>query len=244
MSEKSPIHDEVGSALDGAAIESLNVIRQSDGQGSKSVAEVAQQWASRNGIEVSSLHVLQEWASAQSVVNAREYQDHIVQYAMDWEQVVTERVDAEIKNVRKLQGDRTHYERKVEGMRKRANEFESKGKPNPPAQAEKLERNEVKLKEAYTTHELEAGRLCVLIEAVTQEGWRDLYFLVKNYMKWESNRVGREGDVYTQLATTIDSMKVKQNANKATTPGKAGKKGAGGSAKKKGKKNVAKETKS
>jgi hypothetical protein len=33
--------------------------------------------------------------------------------------------------------------------------------------------------------------------------------LAKNYMKWESNRVGRESDIYSQLPKTLDSMKTK-----------------------------------
>jgi len=208
MSENSPFYNDLGYELDAEATEALEVSsRQTDNNGSKNIQDVVREWKQRNRVEVSSLQVLQQCASAQAVVNAREYRSHVLRYAIEWEQVVTERVEAELKNVKKLQCDRSHYERKVESMRRRANDLEAKGKTSPASQAEKLERNETKLKEANKTHETEAGRLCVLIEAVTKEGWKDLYLLAKNYIKWESNRVGRESDSFSQLPATLDSMK-------------------------------------
>jgi hypothetical protein len=106
----------------------------------------------------------------------------------------------------------------VESLRQRANDMEVKGKASPANAVEKLHRNEEKLKEAYMVHEAAAGRLCVLIETVTQDGWKDLYHMAKNFMKWESNRVGRESDIYCKLSKTLDSMKTtfKKNASKKT----------------------------
>jgi hypothetical protein len=125
-----------------------------------------------------------------------------------------------LKNVRKLQADRAHYEKKVEALRQRANELESKGKMSPASQVVKLERNETKLKHAYMLHEYDAGRLCVLIEAAATNGWKDLYHVVKNYIKWESNRVGRESDIYCQMSGTLKSMKAnfKEKSKKSTRP--------------------------
>jgi hypothetical protein len=217
MSENSPIHEELGCELDGEATQALETIRQSDGAG-KTVSQVATEWEKRQKVDLRSLSVLQQLASAQAMVDVREYRKvHMVEYAVDWEQVVTERVEKELKNVRKLQGDRSHYEKKVENMRKRDNELQAKGKSSPAAQREKLESNETKLEEASMLHEAEAGRLCVLLEAVTQEGWKDLYILAKNYMKWEFNRVGRESDIYSQLPRTLDSMKTKTDTKKKST---------------------------
>jgi hypothetical protein len=227
MSEKSPIHDEVGSALDGQASEALAMIRKSGGVGGISVSEIAAKWERRHNSEgKSSLNGIQQWASTQAVVNAREFQAHVVEYAVEWEQVVTERCDKDLKEVRKLQADRTHYERKLEGLRQRANDLGVKGKSSPANSVTKLNRNEDKLKEAYMVHEAAAGRLCVLFESVTQDGWKDLYHLAKNYMKWEANRVGRESDIYCQLAKTLESMTttLKQNSSKTPKTQKATKK--------------------
>ncbi|OEU17291.1 hypothetical protein FRACYDRAFT_184089 [Fragilariopsis cylindrus CCMP1102] len=182
LSEKSPLFDDVGKPLNGESTQILQTIREDPTTNST-------------------------LAATQGIVNEREYNDRVVDYAIEWEKTVLEQVESELKKVRKLQGDRSYYEKKVDTLRQKANNLEEKGKTIPPSQEERLERNETKLKEAFVVHEKEAGRLCVLIEEVTSNGWKDLYHLVKNYCKWESNRVSRETDIYSELSTTIDSMK-------------------------------------
>ena len=135
-----------------------------------------------------SLTAVQKLAIAQSVANKQEFDQHVFAWAVEWEQAVTERIDRDLIAVRKLQGNRDHYEKKVELLRRKSNDLESKGKTSPRGQAAKLERNEEKLKDAFVRHESEAGRLCALIETVIQDGWIELYQLSRNYMKWESNR--------------------------------------------------------
>ena len=201
LSEKSPLFDDVGKPLNGASAQTLQTIREDPTTKSTVVAQVK----SKNTIR--SVEALEQLAATQGIVNEREYNDRVVDYAIEWEKTVLEQVESELKKVRKLQGDRSYYEKKVDTLRQKANNLEEKGKTIPPSQVERLERNETKLKEAFVLHEKEAGRLCVLIEEVTSNGWKDLYHLVKNYCKWESNRVSRETDIYSELSTTIDSMK-------------------------------------
>ena len=201
LSEKSPLFDDVGKPLNGESTQTLQTIREDPTTKSTVVAQVK----SKNTIR--SVEALEQLAATQGIVNEREYNDRVVDYAIEWEKTVLEQVESELKKVRKLQGDRSYYEKKVDTLRQKANNLEEKGKTIPPSQVERLERNETKLKEAFVVHEKEAGRLCVLIEEVTSNGWKDLYHLVKNYCKWESNRVSRETDIYSELSTTIDSMK-------------------------------------
>jgi hypothetical protein len=201
LSEKSPLFDDVGKPLNGASAQTLQTIREDPTTKSTVVAQVK----SKNTIR--SVKALEQLAATQGIVNEREYNDRVVDYAIEWEKTVLEQVENELKKVKKLQGDRSYYEKKVDTLRQKANNLEEKGKTIPPSQVERLERNETKLKEAFVVHEKEAGRLCVLIEEVTSNGWKDLYHLVKNYCKWESNRVSRETDIYSELSTTIDSMK-------------------------------------
>jgi len=84
--------------------------------------------------------------------------------------------------------------------------MEAKGKETSK-QVERLNRNEQKLKNAWESHEQRAGKLCVLLEQVTKYGWMDLYPLVKNSIKWELNRLGRENVIYGRLPSTLDSLK-------------------------------------
>jgi hypothetical protein len=207
LSEKSPLFDDVGKPLNGASAQTLQTIREDPTTKSTVVAQVK----SKNTIR--SVKALEQLAATQGIVNEREYNDRVVDYAIEWEKTVLEQVENELKKVKKLQGDRSYYEKKVDTLRQKANNLEEKGKTIPPSQVERLERNETKLKEAFVVHEKEAGRLCVLIEEVTSNGWKDLYHLVKNYCKWESNRVSRETDIYSELSTTIDSMKSTSKIN-------------------------------
>lgn len=139
---------------------------------------------------------LQELAHAQHVARNQEYRQAILEYAFEWERVVTSKVDAELKQVKKLQQSRLHYEKKVEGLRRKVNALDSKGKELSLELIEKLKRNEEKLRDAWEVHEVRSSCLCALIEEVVQYGWKDLYPLVANLMKFEFNRSGGELAMY------------------------------------------------
>lgn len=172
--------------------------------GKKSVREIVTEWEGSQ--PQVSLQAIQQLASAQGHVDIMEFQSHILDYVNEWEWVVTTRIDAELKLSRKQAADRAHYESKVEALRKKSNELETRGKVTPTGTAEKLKRNEEKLKEAFEIYELAAGKLCVLIEEATAGGWRDLYPLVQNVMKWEAHRVESENDIYAKLLPTSEVL--------------------------------------
>ena len=163
----------------------------------------------RTDTVVLSLHSLLSFGSTQAIVNDSEYQRNIVDYTTEWIDTVTTRVEMGLKNVRKLASDRLHYERKIETLRNKATGLERKGKTSPASAIERLSRNEAKLKEAFTIHEKKATKVCALIEAVTQEGYKDLFTLVRNYIQWERNRIGRENDISSQLGATLNSLNAK-----------------------------------
>ena len=171
-----------------------------------SVAEVVQDYRKRRGAHIISLFGLYRFSAADGVVNDVQYQTQIVNYVTRWKEIVTDRVDSGLKRVRKLASDRLHYERKVETLRNRANNIESKGKENSVSAIERLSRNEDKLKFAFAAHEKEASKLCALVETVTQEGYKELYTLIRSFIEWETNRIGRENDIASQLNATLLSM--------------------------------------
>jgi hypothetical protein len=158
-------------------------------------------------IGTGSLVALAQLASTQATTNLLEYQRHVIDYAVEWDQVVTSRADKEIKEVNKLRQNRLHYEQKVDGLRDKVNVLEGKDKKVPQGTLDKLKRNEDKLKEAWESHETTSGRLVVLLEEAVVSGWKDLYPLVQNSMKWEVNRVARENETYGRLPLTLEAMK-------------------------------------
>lgn len=158
---------------------------------------------------VASLATLQKLASMHSKTNEIDYQLHVLDYVTEWEEVVSKMIKQELLMVKKLQKDRTHYERKVESLRKGILKKETSGKEIKDAEHEKLSRNEKKLKDAWQIHEQKAGEVCFLIEQITIHGWKDFYPLVKNTMKWEVNRLGRENLTYGRLPETLEALKAR-----------------------------------
>ena len=130
----------------------------------------------------------------------------------EWETIVTKRIDNDLVEVKQLQKDRLHYENKVSGLRNKVNRLESKNKPVKPDMAEKLERNEQKLKVAWESHEIRSAQLCVMIEEATACGWKDLYPLVQTSMSWDVCRLNREKESYENISSTLD--KISETATK------------------------------
>lgn len=168
--------------------------------------ETIQPGSFQYAVEKSPIIKLKELAEEQQNSRDAEFQESVLDYAMKWEECVTQKVDRELKEVKKLQQNRLHYEKKVDSMRKKVNGLDNKGKEISPELVEKLERNESKLKDAWETHELRASRLCALIEQVTHAGWKDLYPLVGNLMKYEFNRSGGELAMYGKFPLMLNAF--------------------------------------
>eukprot|EP00532_Pseudo-nitzschia_australis_P000693 CAMPEP_0168182420 /NCGR_PEP_ID=MMETSP0139_2-20121125/11885_1 /TAXON_ID=44445 /ORGANISM="Pseudo-nitzschia australis, Strain 10249 10 AB" /LENGTH=333 /DNA_ID=CAMNT_0008103351 /DNA_START=41 /DNA_END=1042 /DNA_ORIENTATION=+ len=210
LSENSPIFDSIGEhTLNGKSMRALQSMREEPPVGKRTTINQIIKSSDESANSLGSLH---EMAATQGIIQERDFRTQVIDYAIEWEKAVSEKVESELKKVRTLQATRAHYEKKLEKLRLCAEDLEKKGKKEPSNQDDKLERNEAKLMEAFESHEKEAGRLCVLLEEATTNGWRDLYHLVKYYCKWESYRVEQESDIYSRLLpTTLESMKATFN---------------------------------
>ena len=217
MSKRSPIYDDIGADVDGATRKDLEKLRQRHIQPPTTTDNVKELKEDTTGSL--SMLGLYKFGDAQASANDNEYQSLVIDYASDWEKIVTERVEAELKHVKKLESDLRHYEHKVDKLRDRSNTLEEKGKEQSKSETEKLQRNEEKLKDAFNAFEREATKTCALIEAATHDGYKDLYPLIKNYMKWEMNRIGREHDMAEGMNTILSSLKDKGiNSSKTSAP--------------------------
>jgi len=167
------------------------------------------------------------------------YNNHIVQYCAEWETLVTNTVDNDLKENKKLHEGLDHYQTKVETLRKKVQaEVEKQTKkdekkaaaaaaaadnnntPKPPSAspvvnprdlaptklAEKLERNEAKLSQAWKMYERSSGKLCNLLQEVLQQGWNDLFPLVRDYLQWEMRRASAEYDTIAELAGVSEKL--------------------------------------
>lgn len=138
-------------------------------------------------------------ASNQVGRSSQKYQQEVIDYCVEWEAVVTTRIDRELAATTKLRETYNHYQGKVDGMRKKVNAQEAKGKGVNESIAEKLQRNDQKLDEASSDFEAAAGPLCLLLEEVVHQGWKDLYPLIEATMKWEADRSQKEARAFQLL---------------------------------------------
>lgn len=197
MSKSTPLYDRLAAPLNvhqTGDIENHVTIQQGQQQPEGMQLELFSETSieSLQTVDTVSLPFVQTLGQIFAKRNALEYTTFILDFALEWHDIVTSMLDQEIDRVRQLQRRRIHYERKVGALRKRTNTIEGRGKETPTALAEKLARNEQKLSLAWENHEQRAARLCVLLEEVTENGWKDLYPLVRNTFTFEVNRVSRD----------------------------------------------------
>ena len=217
MSKRSPIYNEIGADVDEETCTALDKLRLRNSMPPTTTDNVKE--LKEDSADSLTMYGLYKFGDAQATANFNEYDALVAEYVVDWEKVVTERIETELKHVKKLEGDLRHYEKKVGRLRDRANSLEEKGKEPSKGEAEKLNRNEEKLKEAFNAYEREAAKTCALIEAATHDGYKDLYPLVKNYLKWEMNRIGREHDMAEGMSAILASLKDKRiNQTKPSAP--------------------------
>lgn len=131
-------------------------------------------------------------ASNVSAKNSFKYKNEVLAYCIEWEAVVSTRVDKDVQDIKKLREIFNHYQDKVDALRRKVNVQETKGKSINTPLSEKLQRNEEKLDEASGLYESSARPLCVLIEEVVQYGYKDLYPFVVATVKFEMERSQNE----------------------------------------------------
>ena len=151
-----------------------------------------------NSNHVSYLSIYQQ-VSHQVDKYCDKYERDVLDYCVEWEAVVTKRVDAEVIDVKKLRDQYNHYQSKVETLRKKVNGQESKGKSVKDDLVDKLQRNETKLEEASNEYEAAAAPLCSLLEEVVEQAWKDMVPVLQSAMLWEADRSHKEAKLFQQV---------------------------------------------
>jgi hypothetical protein len=207
LTEGTPLYDHIGKPL---TEEQLSKMQESGDLKSpegieartKSVMKVAEE------IGPGSLMAHQQLAMMQDELNIIDYQSHTAKYIDEWEAVVTSQLDAEVKAVRELGKKRDHYIAKVDQLRGQVNKIEHRGKQIAPKKLiDQMTRNEKKLVEADVLYEETAHKVSVVLYEATERGWIDFYPVVKNVMKFEINRLGRESSCYGSYHSTLTELK-------------------------------------
>jgi len=207
LTEGTPLYDHIGKPLTEEQLSEMQEsgdLKSPEGIQARtmSVMKVAEE------IGPGSLMAHQQLAMMQDELNIIDYQSHTANYIDEWEAVVTSQLDTEVKAVRDLGKKRDHYIEKVDRLRGHVNKIEHRGKEIASKKlTDHLARNEKKLVEADALYEETAHTVSVVLYEATERGWVDFYPVVKNVMKFEINRLGRESSCYGSYHATLTELK-------------------------------------
>jgi hypothetical protein len=150
---------------------------------------------------------VQEGVVGKAKVYGQKFAQFVVDYAVEWEKVVTMRVDRGLKTAEQLRLELDHYQRKVESLRQSANATMVKGKQVDTKAADRLIRNEEKLGKCKDTHTKFIASLCTLMDEVTNRSWRDLHPLLVKIAQFEVTLSGDEAKALSSLNTIVNEFK-------------------------------------
>lgn len=135
------------------------------------------------------------------------YKQFVLDYAIEWEKVVTGRINEGLKTSEKLRRDLNHYQKKVESLRLSVNQAMARGKSVKSDTQEKLRRNEEKLIASKQSYNKAATDLCILMEEVTERSWRDLHPLLIKCAQFDSTLSNDESKVLGSLNQVVNQLK-------------------------------------
>ena len=133
--------------------------------------------------------------AGQAKTRADDFQKNGLDYMKQWQNVVTTRVNSEMKRTDQLRRDADHYKAKVEALEKQVSALREKGKEVPSSTAEKVQRNHEKLEEANKVYNFAATELYLLMDETVARAWRDLYPLFLKLLQLELEIGDQDGKV-------------------------------------------------
>jgi len=138
---------------------------------------------------------------------ADKYNQFIVQYVLEWERVVTTRVNAGLKTTASLRLDLDHYQRKVEDLHLQVNRLLSKGKMVDEKTKDKLKRNGEKLTKSKQIHDKASRDMCMLLEETVDQGWKDLHPLLVKMAQFDMTVANDEAKGLSEMDSVVTALK-------------------------------------
>lgn len=145
--------------------------------------------------------------AAKSKSYTQKYSQFVLEYALEWDKILKERVENGIKKAKELRIELDHYQKKVEALRLTVNQAMARGKGVASTTQEKLQRNEEKLLASKQNYNRVATDLSILLEEVVERSWRDLHPLLVKCSQFDMTLAADEAKVLGQLQTVIGGLK-------------------------------------
>jgi hypothetical protein len=157
-----------------------------------------------NAVSYSATH---QRVAAKVTGYADKYNQFVVDYALEWDKVVTARVTAGLKNTDVLRRDLDHYQKKVEELRTQSNKILAKGKMVDDKTAEKLKRNEEKLGQAKEIYNRAARDMCMLLEETSDRSWKDLHPILVKMAQFDMTLANDEAKGLAEMESVVTALK-------------------------------------
>ena len=146
--------------------------------------------------------------AAKSQSFADKFSQFVVDYVIEWERIVSARVDRGAKVTDQLRRDLDHYQKKVESLRQSANQALAKGKMVDPKAQDKLARNEEKLIKAKQDYDKVALDMCMLLEEYVERSWKDIHPALVKLAQFDSTVANDEATSLKELDQVVHQLKV------------------------------------
>ena len=142
-------------------------------------------------------------------VSQEEFQNHILEYVVEWEKATSLKIKDGLKQVPQLEKRRKHYKQKVKTLRKNLEKMEEKkGKEHIPKKvSERMERNEMKKQTANSNHKENLDEVCNMMDQVTRNGWNDLAPFLEHLVLWEISNLNRDNGLTGGMAKMLESVR-------------------------------------
>lgn len=137
------------------------------------------------------------------------FHDFVLQYVVDWEQTIVSRIDTELEKAETLRLEVDHYQEKMKSLTSSTNDWSSMllGKSsNDTTEKERIKRNKVKYQDARNAYAQHAKDLRLLIEEVTDRGWRDLFPILMKLSLFDSSLASDENHLMSELMGITTGM--------------------------------------
>jgi len=158
----------------------------------------------KNVLSYASVH--SSMASQQKIFGDK-YGQFVVNYAVEWERVLTERITQGLKKSNEMRVELDHYEEKLKSIRMTVNVAIAREKKIDPKLSEKLRRNEEKFKTAKIGYEKYVHALTVLIDEATLRSWKDLHPLLVKMIQYDCTVVKSQAKSLSGLDIVVSKLK-------------------------------------
>lgn len=138
---------------------------------------------------------------------ADKYNQFVVDYAVEWDKVVSARVATGLKTTEGLRRDLDHYQKKVEELRTQSNKVMAKGKMVDDKTADKLKRNEEKLGQAKEIYNKAARDMCMLLEETSDRSWKDLHPILVKMAQFDMTLANDESKGLAEMESVVSALK-------------------------------------